>query len=393
MVTEKGYIEKWIQVHVPVDRRVDVEVQCIVQAMCPAEYLHEITRTMLRDERLVLLRPTLGEAWLRGQIFVSHRALRLTLEAAGCEIITTEYSLTRGMAFAGMAWLNAIVSRIPFMRTICHYELFIARLRGVVDKRDVLPSVSIIMPCKNEAGTIEQAILRMPALGAFTEIICVEGHSRDNTLQELHRVRERVSHINMEVMQQSGKGKKNAVIEGCTRAKGDVLIIFDSDMTVMPEDMQHFYNMLVLGYADLVNGSRLLFPLEKHAMRVSNFIANHLFAGVISWSGILGQHVSDTLCGTKVCWRRDYERSRSEHAWLWQLDPFGDFSWIFGIAMLGGKIQDLPVRYYARTYGRPLQGSFRYGIQLVAILCRIGLVRILRYVPINKNMCGTSVKN
>ena len=379
MLTEKEYLAQWIGVYVPRDLSICLNAQELAREPYPVEYVCRLMHGASRDTRLAVLRPTRWGAWLRGISTVSHQALQLTLEAAGNEIITTEYSLLGAINFWPISWLNAVVSRIPVLRKLCHYELFIARPKNLKNDAGVeQPSVSIIMPCKNEAGTVEEAIRRLPLLGVFTEIICVEGHSQDATLQELLRVRDLISHARIEVMEQSGKGKKNAVVEGCARARGDILMVFDSDMTVTPEDMKTFYDLLVAGNADLINGSRLLFTLEKGAMRWPNFIANHLFAWVISYSGILGQKISDTLCGTKVCWRRDYERSRVEHAWLWSLDPFGDFSWLFGIAMLGGKIQDLPVRYYARTYGRPLQGSFRYGLKLAAILWNIGLVRIIR---------------
>lgn len=379
MNSEQQYLYRWMSVHVPEDRRLCIDVAVVSHHPHPAQYLRSLSDAALRDTRFVLLRPTLWGAWLRGVRTISHRACVLSFEAAGYDIITTEYGMLSRSHSWVLDWLNAVVSRIPIVRQLCHYELLLARARPMPVYADSFPSVSIIMPCRNEEGTVEEAIRRMPALGASTEIICIEGHSRDNTLKELQRVRDITSHINVKVMVQSGKGKKNAVVEGCAHATGDILIVFDSDMTVVPEDMQSFYDALVAGHGDLINGSRLMFPLEHGAMRFPNFIFNHMFAWIISYSGILGQSVSDTLCGTKVCWRRDYERSCVEHAWLWNADPFGDFSWLFGIAMLGGKIKDLPVRYYARKYGMPLEGCFRYGLELGRVLWKIGLVRIIRH--------------
>jgi glycosyltransferase involved in cell wall biosynthesis len=375
---ERQYLERWMGTYVPEDRRVEIDAVAFARHAHPVMYLNSLKSALTVDARFILLRPTMWGSRLKAAHPISRRACQLSLEAAGYEIITTEYGMLSQVHSLPIDWLNAVFSRIPIIRQLCHYELWLMRLKLPAQREKANPSVSIIMPCRNEEGTIEEAVRRMPALGLRTEIICIEGHSRDNTLRELQRVRDIVSHVDVKVIVQTGKGKKNAVVEGCTYASGDILIVFDSDITVAPEDMRTFYEALVTGHGDLINGSRLLFTLEKDAMRWPNFIFNHIFSWVISYSGILGQTISDTLCGTKVCWRRDYERSRIEHAWLWNLDPFGDFSWLFGISMLGGKIKDLPVRYYARTYGSPLQGSFRYGIELGRVLWNIGLVRIVR---------------
>lgn len=376
---EQEYLDRWIQVYVPENRCVRIDATTISTHPHPVIYLNSLKNNIANDERLIVMRRTLWGAWLSKTSTVSHHACKLSLEAAGYEIITTEYGMLLCSSMWIVNWLNAVVSRIPIMRQLCQYELWIARLQPARQQGNTLPSVSIIMPCRNEEGTVEEAIRCMPALGSFTEMICIDGHSKDNTLQELQRMRDITSHIHIKVMVQSGKGKKNAVVEACAHATGDILIVFDSDIAVLPEDMRAFYDALVAGYGDLINGTRLMFPLEQGAMRVPNFIFNHIFAWVISYSGILGQKVSDTLCGTKVCWRKDYERSCVQHAWLWDLDPFGDFSWLFGIAMLGGKIKDLPVRYYARKYGSPIEGRLRYGLELGRVLWNIGLVRIIRH--------------
>jgi hypothetical protein len=380
MVTqaEQIFLNAWFDVWAPQERRVIVYADAISQETHPVLVLEKVRTSVREPQCFIMTRPTKWGAWLRGFTTLSSATCRLLLEAAGYEVIAHEYGmLTRNNSGLFKA-ITAGLKKVPLLRQLCQYELIILRSRSINMVNEKAPSVSVIIPCRNEAGTIEDMICRMPRLGSFTEIICVEGHSRDNTLAELCRVQEEHPQINMRVVVQSGKGKKNAVVEGCDSARGDIIIIFDSDMTVLPEDMEAFYHALVSRCGDIINGSRLLFHLPCNAMRWPNFIANHLFALVVSYTGILGQRVTDTLCGTKVCWRRDYVLSRTIHKWLWDCDPFGDFAWLFGIAMLGGKIQDLPVRYYARTYGAPIVGSFGYGVQLLKVLWKIFVFRCMR---------------
>lgn len=369
---------KWFDAWAPSDRRTIVDVAMLIDDPHPVLWLQRLRQSERADARVLLVRDTFWGAWLRGTGTLSRRTCRAVLEAAGYEIIAYDYTTPLYEHKGRLGWLNGFMGRIPGLRLLCHYELCVARaLPGARDVHQT-PSVSIIMPCRNEAGTVEQAIRRMPHLGSYTEMICIEGHSRDTTLEELYRLQTIITHLEVKVLVQTGRGKKNAVVEACDHARGDIIIIFDSDMTVLPEDMEAFYRALVNQQGDVINGSRLMFRLPSGAMRGPNFVANHAFAGLISYGGLLGQKVTDTLCGTKVCWRRDYELSRIQHAWLWNADPFGDFAWLFGIAMLGGKVHNLPVRYYARRYGAPLRGCFGYGVQLLKLLWRIFVIRCVR---------------
>ena len=59
----------------------------------------------------------------------------------------------------------------------------------------------------------------------------------------------------------------------------------------------------------------------------------------------------DTLCGTKVLRRRDWERILANRGYFGEFDPYGDFDLLFSAAKLNLKIIDLPVRYRERTYG------------------------------------------
>jgi glycosyltransferase involved in cell wall biosynthesis len=148
---------------------------------------------------------------------------------------------------------------------------------------------------------------------------------------------------------QTGAGKGDAVRLGFAKAKGEILMILDADMTVPPEELPRFYEALHAGRGEFINGVRLVYPMEEEAMRFFNFLGNKFFSLAFSW--LLGQPVKDTLCGTKALWARDYALISENRNYFGEFDPFGDYDLIFGAAKLGLKITDLPIRYRARTYG------------------------------------------
>jgi len=208
---------------------------------------------------------------------------------------------------------------------------------------------SVVIPARNEAGNIEAAVQRTPEMGLGTEIIFIEGHSKDNTWDEIQRVAKKYPQRNIKTLQQQSKGKGGACREAFAAATGDILFILDADLTMPPEELPKFYEAARSGTAEFVNGVRLVYPMEDQAMQFLNMIANKVFGLTFSW--LIGQQLKDTLCGTKVLFRADYERIAANRAYFGDFDPFGDFDLIFGAAKLNLRLIDLPIRYRARTYG------------------------------------------
>lgn len=227
-------------------------------------------------------------------------------------------------------------------------------------------SVSVIIPARNEAGNIEAAVRRTPQMGTVTELIFVEGHSRDNTWDEIERVRLANPSLPIKSLRQTGKGKGNAVREGFAIATGEILMILDADLTMPPEDLPKFYDAIISGKADFANGSRLVYPMEKKAMQFLNMIANKFFGIAFSW--LLGQPVKDTLCGTKVLRKTDYDSIAANRAYFGDFDPFGDFDLLFGADKLNLKIRDIPIRYRDRTYGTTNIQRWKHGLMLFRML-------------------------
>jgi glycosyltransferase involved in cell wall biosynthesis len=218
------------------------------------------------------------------------------------------------------------------------------------------------VPARNEAGNIRAIFERTPSMGRETELIFVEGHSRDDTTGAIEAEIKAHPDTRSRLYHQSGVGKADAVRLGFSTATGDILIILDADLTVRPEDLPRFYEALRSGQGEFINGVRLIYPMEKQAMRGLNFIGNKLFSVAFSW--ILGQPIKDTLCGTKALWRRDYELIAANRAYFGEFDPFGDYDLIFGAAKLNRKILDLPIRYRERTYGSTNISRWKHGLLL-----------------------------
>ena len=227
-------------------------------------------------------------------------------------------------------------------------------------------SCSVIIPARNEEGNIEAAVRRLPRLGRSTEIIFIEGGSRDGTWEAIKRAAALHPEREIKMLKQRSEGKGAAVREAFETASGELLFILDADLSVPPEELIKFYRAAQSGLGEFINGVRLVYPMEEEAMQFLNMIANKLFGYAFTW--LLRQPVKDTLCGTKVLFRRDYEEIARNRGYFGNFDPFGDFDLLFGAAKLNLKIVDLPIRYAARTYGRTNIQRWRQGWQLLRMV-------------------------
>jgi SAM-dependent methyltransferase len=271
-------------------------------------------------------------------------------------------------------FFNRILSNLPFFNFFALNQYIFARPDTHIFKEIPDYSVSIIIPARNESGNIENAIIRTPEFANKIEIIFIEGNSTDDTWEKIKSVQEKyLGKRDIKIGKQDGKGKADAVRKGFDLATGDILMILDADLTVPPEDLPKFYNAISTGKGDFINGSRLVYPLEKHAMRFLNIFGNKFFGNAFSW--VLEQHIKDTLCGTKVFFNSDYKRLKENRKFFGEFDPFGDFDLLFGAFKLNLKIIDLPIRYRERTYGDTNISRFRHGLMLLK-MWMYGVIKI-----------------
>jgi hypothetical protein len=267
--------------------------------------------------------------------------------------------------------LNRYAARMPIFRNLSLYRIYTLRPR--VTPR-ATPKVSVVVPARNEAGNIQAAVDRTPVMGRGTELIFVEGGSTDDTRQRIEQVlRDYQGPLELKFHTQSGKGKGDAVRVGFSEATGDLLMILDADLTVAPEELPKFYEVMVSGITDYVHGTRLVYPMEDQAMRFLNKLGNAFFARTFSF--LLDQPIKDSLCGTKVLWKDDYERIAANRAHFGDFDPFGDFDLIFGACRQNLRIMEIPIRYRNRTYGTTNISRFRHGLLLLR-MCGVAAKKI-----------------
>jgi len=267
-------------------------------------------------------------------------------------------------------WLNKYIGNLPlFDRLTMNYFIIARPLMPLLNER----RVTIVIPCRNEKGNIEAAIRRTPSFGTHQEFIFIEGGSRDGTPDEIRRVMQAYPHKDIKFFQQTGKGKGDAIRLGFEKAQGEVLMILDADLTVAPEDLPKFYQALQENKGEFINGCRLVYPVEKQAMRFLNLVANKLFSIFFTW--LLGQNFKDTLCGTKVLSKHHYAALARNRSYFGNFDPFGDFDLIFGATKLNLKIIELPVRYHERQYGQTQIRRFYHGLLLFK-MCFFALRKI-----------------
>lgn len=287
------------------------------------------------------------------------------VELAGFEVIKHEWRQLLPVHLFGLGRLvNRFLAPLPILRRMCLRNYVVVRTNPIPVGRT--PSVTVLIPCRNERGNIEAAVRRLPALCDDMEILFIEGHSRDDTFAEIERVIRAYPEYDIKVLVQDGIGKGDAMRKGFAHARGEIVMILDADLTVPPEDLPKFYGVLVSGRGEFINGTRLVYPMEVDTMRFLNFLANQVFSWLFTW--LLSQRFTDTLCGTKALYKRHYDRIAANRAYFGEFDPFGDFDLIFGAAKLNLKVTEVPVRYTSRKYGNTQISRLRHGWLLLRMV-------------------------
>jgi len=260
--------------------------------------------------------------------------------------------------------LGKIVNKIlevillPFNVGIKNYMVF-----GNYKIKNQIKSKSIIIPAKNEEKNLIPLIKRVPHFNEEYELVVIYGDSKDKTEEVVLNLENVFPELNIKVLKQSSNGKADAVWEAVEVCDMELIAILDSDQSVDPETLEHFFEILENGNADFVNGTRLIYPMEDKAMRTINTLGNKIFQFLISL--VIKQKLTDSLCGTKVFKKSSVKKIKYWQNSLSSKDPFGDFDLIFSAAYAGDKILEYPVHYRARVYGETQISRFRDGFKLI----------------------------
>jgi len=345
------------------------DVQCVldrVRACCESRtriicnyYSHLWQGPLWLARRFGIAAQNLPQNWL------THRDMTNLFELTGFQTLRSWQEVLVPLAVPGISNLaNRYLSKISPFRFFALANLVVARPKP--GRRKHPPKVSVVVPARNEAGHIAELISRIPVMGAQTEIIFIEGHSSDGTYAAIEQAIADCRQGPRKLLKQPGFGKGDAVRAGFAAADGDILMILDADLTVPPEDLRRFYDLMIAGDAEFASGVRLVYPMEDRAMQFANLLGNKFFSWAFSW--LLGQPIRDTLCGTKTIWASDYRRLAANRAHFGEFDPFGDFDLLFGAAKLSLKITEVPIRYRARRFGKTNIQRWRHGALLLRMV-------------------------
>jgi SAM-dependent methyltransferase len=337
-----------------------------------ARHCHPSTRVILNSysrlwelplraaAKLGLAKPRLSENWLTAEDITN------LLYLADLEVIRTFQEIPWPLRTPLVDRLsNRYLAKLWPFRELGITNFLVAR-PAPRQQEGREPIVSVVVPARNEAGNVAAILDRVPDMGSGTELIFVEGHSTDDTWERIQTELARRQRPFTLALRQTGKGKGDAVRAGFAEATGDLLMILDADLTVPPEDLPRFYQAWRSGKGELINGVRLIYPMEEGAMRFFNLVGNKFFSLAFTW--LLSQSIKDTLCGTKVLSRMQYQMIAANRSYFGEIDPFGDFDLIFGAAKYNVKIVDLPIRYRERTYGETNIQRWRHGVILLRMV-------------------------
>jgi SAM-dependent methyltransferase len=349
------------------------DVQCVFERI--RGFSHSGTRLVInffnnlwRIPLSLVRQMGLGAELLEQNWFAPHDVFNL-LKLTGFEVVNRRPTILLPLQVPFLSSLaNRYLVNFPPFSWFAMTNMLIARPAPNSEKTPFPEplSVSVVIPARNESGNIEDIVKRVPKLGDQTELVFVEGHSIDNTYETIQKTIEASSEIKFKLFRQNGEGKGDAVRLGFANAEGQLLIILDADMTMPPEDLPRFVESIVSGKGEFINGVRLVYPMENQSMRFFNILGNKFFSLAFTW--LLGQPLKDTLCGTKVLWKRDYQRIADNRSYFGDFDPFGDFDLLFGAAKLNLKIVEMPIRYRSRTYGSTNIDRWRHGLLLIKMV-------------------------
>ena len=341
----------------------EIKKNCHSQTKIIITYYNHLWEPILKfGEFIGLKKKTPIQNWL------THTDVRNLLYLEGFEVYRESKRMLLPIYFPLFSNLiNKYISKLPLIKLLnLNNYSFAKPTESLIHEIDPISnySVSIIIPARNESGNIENGLLRIPKFGKSQEIIYVEGNSTDDTWDRITKVASKYSEThNIVIAKQDGKGKNDAVKKGFSLATGEILMILDADLTVPPEDLPKFYEAILTSKGDFINGCRLVYPMEKQAMRFLNIIGNKFFSIIFTW--LLDQPLKDTLCGTKVMFRSDYLNLEKNRSFFGDFDPFGDYDLLFGAFKLNLKIVELPIRYRERTYGETNISRFKHGMILM----------------------------
>ena len=270
--------------------------------------------------------------------------------------------------------VNNFIAKLPIINSLCLVSLYILKSKPKLKLKLNDMTVSIIVPCKNEENNIESVVNSLQPIGKKTEVLFGNDQSVDNTEGEIKRFIKKRKDLDIIYYDGPGICKANNVYKGFDIAKGDILVIHDADNTVDPIELKKIIKVLVEKNQNMVIGTRLVYPMEKKAMKFSNYLGNLFFS--YFYSLILQQKVTDTLCGTKAVFSKDWKKiKRSVGKWGVK-DKWGDFDLLSGAKVNMMRISEVPVNYKERVQGETKMTNTIFNGLRMLLICVVSYFKI-----------------
>ena len=328
----------------------------------PLSFLKKIRKSVTEDGRVFILKYNLW--WIPiikicsflklrvshpYQNVISSYFLKNMCEQSDFEILHKEKQILLPINIPVLSFIfNKILAKVPILNFFCFIHVFVLR---PVEKKASLDDykISIIVPCKNEEKNIQQIVNSIPLAGKKVQVLFGDDKSTDNTLNEIKKYLKKTDQLDIDFYNAPGICKSENIYTGFEKADGDIIAILDADNTVNGEELTSFFKLLVTKRYDFINGTRFIYPMSSNAMRKLNFIGNILFSYLFSL--LLDIRVTDTLCGTKVFYKKDWKKIK-EYVGTWGMkDKWGDYDLLIGAKKNYLKIGEKPVYYDDRIHG------------------------------------------
>ena len=336
-------------------------------------YYNELWGPVLRwAEKIGLKMPDIIFNWL------SVDDIENFLYISGYQVIKKEFNILFPWPVPIINFLfNKILARLPIIRRLTLVHSVVARPDKAPERTSDL-TCSVVLTCRDEEENIEELVTRIPQMGKHTEIIFVEGHSKDNTVGKIQEMIKKYPQKDIKLFKQKGIGQGDAFRLGFDEARGDLVCWLEADLTAPPEEIALFWDAYITGKGEYINGSRFIYQMEKDAMPFFNFLGNRFFGNLFTI--LLGQRFTDTLCGFKAISKKNYIKIRKQIDFFGDFDPFGDFQLIFGAVKNSLKVAEIPVHYQPRQYGE----SKAYGKTFLSFLKHAGLLLRMSWIAFVK---------
>ena len=299
--------------------------------------------------------------------FLPYSYLDNLFSICNLEVIRNEKIITLPIYIPFFTNLINRIFRLPLLNIFCLSNITILKKKDQNFSNNKDLRVSFIIPCKNEENNIKTFENEIKNSNQSNEYLFGDDNSMDKTIDEIDKLSKKLN--NNKILKYNGPGvcKSENVYKGIELSSGDIIVVYDADLTVDFKDVEFSIDILKNTNADFINCTRMIYPQKDGAMKFSNFIGNSIFANLFSL--LFRKKITDTLCGTKIFFKKDWVKIKKNITGLGVKDLWGDFDLLIGAYKNNLKITEVPVTYHERKEDNTKMTSvFLNGIRMLSIV-------------------------